>query len=127
VTWDGEADISLGPRGGMETNGVREFNCDNGNSQCGFLHVYDINASNPPRNIAVWLPDPSSPGDTSLVGHIWHPTMLDRLRQSEWGFHRFMDMQVTTYRCIHLLCLLVPVALAGGAQARLLSALNFRS
>ena len=71
-----------------------EFDCSD-TWGCGFLYVESIDETDPPRDIAVWLPDPTSPLDTSLVGHVWHPVILDRLADSDWSYNRFMDLQET--------------------------------
>lgn len=101
VTWNGTADIRLvngslvpadSPSGaaGTFTNGRRVYLCSSENQSTQTLEVHAIGAA-PPSEIRVWLGN----GDTSLEGQLFHPLLLQRLADRDWGFIRFMDWGAT--------------------------------
>lgn len=103
VTWNGTADIRLvggtfvaaeSPIAatGSFTNGRRIYVCDTTAMQS--IEVHAIGAT-PPSQIRVWLGDPESRFTSSLEGQLFHPRLLQRIADRDWGFIRFMDWGAT--------------------------------
>ena len=101
ITWQGDADIranggtyltaeSSGAQTGRRVNGRRVYRFSE-TSRLDSLTVEDINASNPVRDLKVWLPNPADPDNQSLENQLFHPTFLARLGDAPWAFLRFMD------------------------------------
>ncbi|MFL6244822.1 MAG: hypothetical protein ACJ74H_02265 [Thermoanaerobaculia bacterium] len=95
VTWNGTADIRLiggaliaaeSPSGasGSFTNGRRVYFCDATAMQSIEVHAIGATA---PSEIRVWL--------DGLEGQLFHPLLLQRIADRDWGFIRFMDWGAT--------------------------------
>jgi len=112
VTWNGTADIRLvngtfqttgssGAATGSLTNGRRIYLCTGNNQSTQSLEVHAIGT--PPSNIKVWLApvdDPATSGTNenltgTLEGQFFHPLLLQRIADADWGFIRFMDWGAT--------------------------------
>ena len=107
VTWKGNADIRLvngtfvatGSSGGMTgslTDGRRIYLCTGANESTQSIEVHAIGT--PLTEIKVWLAAPDDPATqvkenetTSLEGQLFHPLLLQRIADADWGFIRFMD------------------------------------
>lgn len=112
VTWNGNADLRLvggtliaaeSPSGatGSFTNGRRVYLCSGVAQATQSLEVHAI-GSPAPSQIRVWLAPPDDPAtpanerDTgSLEGQLFHPLLLQRIADRDWGFIRFMDWGMT--------------------------------
>ncbi|HEX8155243.1 MAG TPA: hypothetical protein VF698_19070, partial [Thermoanaerobaculia bacterium] len=103
VTWNGTADIRMtggtlvpadSPSGatGTFTGGRRVYTCT-GSQSTQSLEVHAI-GSPAPSEIRVWLADPANPSQ-SLEGQLFHPLLLARIADRDWGFIRFMDWGAT--------------------------------
>ena len=103
VTWNGTADIRMvggtlvladSPSGatGTFTNGRRVYTCT-GSQSTQSLEVHAI-GSPAPSEIRVWLADPANTNQ-SLEGQLFHPLLLARIADRDWGFIRFMDWGAT--------------------------------
>ena len=101
LTWKGTADIRLssggeylqtessGPETGALTDGRRVYLYRDSHLQ--WLTVHEIDESDPITEMHVWLADPADPENKSLEGQLFHPLLLARLRDRNWGVLRFMD------------------------------------
>ena len=103
VTWKGNADVRLvrctfapGESSGGETgalnDGRRAYTCSGPNESTQSIEVHAINT--PLTEIRVWLPNPDDP-TRSLEGQLFHPLLLQRIGDADWGFIRFMDWSAT--------------------------------
>lgn len=108
ISWEGNADIrcsgtyltSSTPSTGMVLNGRRFYN--NGTNPSGvYLVIYEIDPTNPPKNIRIWLNDLRNP-EKSLapeeqggITYFLHPTFADRFGNEAFFMFRFMDWTVT--------------------------------
>ena len=103
LTWEGDADIRLNgtfvsssPDAGKSTgkmiNGKRYYNYT-WNPYGYACEIWEINPANPPKNIKVWMPDPTDPANKSLEGttSVFHPTFLSKIINSPFSTIRFMD------------------------------------
>ncbi|MGZ4808097.1 MAG: fibronectin type III domain-containing protein [Thermoanaerobaculia bacterium] len=112
VTWEGNADIRLvsgtfvatgssGAETGSLLNGRRIYLCTEPFQSTQTLEVHEILA--PLTEIRVWLAppdDPATPGTNenltlSLEGQLFHPLLLQRIADADFGFIRFMDWGAT--------------------------------
>lgn len=105
LAWKGDADIRL-PRGtflsgessgaatGRLVDGRRVYRFS-GSACLESLEVHDINSAAPVTDIKVWLADPAAPDTRSLEGQLFHPALLARLAEADWGYLRFMDWAIT--------------------------------
>lgn len=95
LTWNGTADIRLvggaliaaeSPSGatGSFTNGRRVYQFDT--QPMSTMEVHAIGAT-PPSQIRVW--------HDGLEGQLFHPLLLARIADRDWGFIRFMDWGMT--------------------------------
>ena len=107
VTWKGTGDLRLvggtfvpesssGAATGSLTNGRRTYLTTGVGQSVQSLEIHAIDA--PLTEIHVWLPavdDPATPQKenetTSLEGQHFHPLLLQRLADTDWGYIRFMD------------------------------------
>jgi hypothetical protein len=100
LTWKGNADVRLpggtflagessGAATGSLIDGRRSYRFTGG--EVSTLEVHAIDPAAPITDIKVWLADPADPDNRSLEGELFHPTFLERLREADWGFIRFMD------------------------------------
>jgi hypothetical protein len=96
VTWKGNADIRLrngtftseGSSGGATGNlvdGRRVYLCTADGQSTQSLEIHGI--ATPLTEIRVWL--------DGLEGQLFHPLLLQRIADADWGFIRFMDWGVT--------------------------------
>jgi hypothetical protein len=105
LAWKGDADIRLnrssdyladessGPETGRLADGRRVYRYRDG-AYVQYLEIHDIGTS-PVTGIQVWLSDPDDPMNVSLEGRVFHPLLLRRLAEADWGFIRFMNWQET--------------------------------
>lgn len=103
LTWQGDADIRFGgtfvsgksncAATGRAVNGRRTYLLTSFGSTT--VTVLDINTNNPITSIALWLPDPADPNNSSLEGQLWHPLFLQRIRDTNWGLLRMMNLEDT--------------------------------
>jgi hypothetical protein len=105
LTWKGSADIRL--NGG--TFVAAESNCGQtgrgkdgrrvylftGTRHVEWLDIMEINSQDPVTDVKVWLADPGDSQRKSLEGRLFHPMLLQRLADADWGFIRFMDLLST--------------------------------
>jgi hypothetical protein len=102
LTWNGTADLRLAggtlivaesPSGasGTFTNGRRVYQFT---QPLQSMEVHAIGAT-PPSQIRVWLASDASPATASLEGQLFHPLLLARIADRDWGFIRFMDWGAT--------------------------------
>lgn len=93
MTWQGNADVRLvncafdatdsnGAATGLINNGRRVYQCT---SVLSSLEVHAIQT--PITDLKVWL--------ASLEGQLFHPLLLQRIADADWGFIRFMDWGAT--------------------------------
>lgn len=97
VTWRGNADVRLancaftaadsngGPTG-LINDGRRVYLCSD---PLRTLEVHEIQT--PITDLKVWL----AHNNTSLEGQLFHPLLLERIADADWGFLRFMDWGAT--------------------------------
>lgn len=96
VTWKGNADIRLvsgtlvaegssGPSTGALLDGRRVYDCTAAGQSVQSLEVHSI--ATPLTEIRVWL--------DGLEGLTFHPLLLQRIADADWGFIRFMDWGAT--------------------------------
>lgn len=109
MTWQGNADVRLvncafnaadsnGAATGLINNGRRVYLCT---SALQSLEVHAIQT--PITDLKVWLApldDPATAGVNenqtgSLEGQLFHPLLLSRVADADWGFIRFMDWGAT--------------------------------
>lgn len=114
VSWIGEADVQLtgatflssSPSAnnstGMMVNGKRYYIIGQASEPAGVkCSIREINPSNPPTKVRMWMPDPTDPFNKSLepaVGQAEptiHPALLDKLNNPAFGTIRFMDWMNT--------------------------------
>ncbi|MBA4387854.1 MAG: hypothetical protein C0404_07725 [Verrucomicrobia bacterium] len=103
LTWQGDADVRFGgtfipgksncAATGRALNGRRAYLLTSFGATT--LTVLDINTNNPITSIALWLPDPADPNNSSLEGQLWHPLFLQRIRDTNWGLLRMMNLEDT--------------------------------
>ncbi|HEY0156943.1 MAG TPA: hypothetical protein VGF28_06575 [Thermoanaerobaculia bacterium] len=107
MTWQGNADVRLvnctfipgesngsGDGTGLINGGRRVYLCNSGLTS---LEVHAIQT--PITDLKVWLPaldNPATAGvdesqTTSLENQLFHPLLLQRIADRDWGFIRFMD------------------------------------
>lgn len=105
VTWQGNADVRLkngsivlaestgGVATGSFNNGRRVYICSTVPES---LEIRQI--VTPITDLKVWLPAVDDPAtgtneslNSSLEGQLFHPLLLQRIADSDWGFIRFMD------------------------------------
>jgi len=105
LAWRGSADIRLdggvylagessGASTGMLTDGRRVYRYESG-EHLQWLEIHEIDPVRPVTDIKVWLPDPADPEYLSLENRLFHPLLLARLADRDWGYIRFMDWQET--------------------------------
>lgn len=105
LTWQGDSDIRLhgaqfisgsplNQETGSMVNGQRVYLFQNG-AHTDWMDIHAINPDNPVTDIKVWLSDPSNPQNQSLENQLIHPTFLERLNDTHWGFIRYMDFLKT--------------------------------
>lgn len=104
ITWRGTADIrfggtfvapeSSGPATGSLVDGRRTYRLEGGTSAPS-LTVREIDPDDPIREIRCWLPDPRDPANSSLEGELWHPLLLERIADRDWGVIRAMGLLAT--------------------------------
>lgn len=106
LEWTGNADVRLngpftyltgpGQSSGAETgtlsNGRRVYLYTGSNSP-GWIEVHAI--TTPITDIKVWMPDPADPSNASLEDQLFHPYLLERIADADWGYIRFMDWNST--------------------------------
>lgn len=103
VTWKGNADIRLiggrfvaegssGAETGSLADGRRVYLCTGPGEATRSIEVHAI--ASPLTEIRVWLASPSDP-NASLEGQLFHPLLLQRIADADWGFIRFMDWGAT--------------------------------
>ncbi|HYI12522.1 MAG TPA: hypothetical protein VEK57_25950 [Thermoanaerobaculia bacterium] len=105
MTWAGNADVRLvnctfqagesnGAATGSISNGRRVYLCS------AALQTIEIHAIQTPiTDLKVWLAPPDDPATPAvnenqtgtLEGELFHPLLLDRIADADWGFIRFMD------------------------------------
>jgi hypothetical protein len=111
VTWKGNADIRLvngtfaaegssGTATGSLVDGRRIYFCTGPEQSTQSLEIHAIAA--PVTEIHVWLATPDDPATLvkenetgSLEGQFFHPLLLQRIADADWGFIRFMDWGAT--------------------------------
>jgi hypothetical protein len=96
VTWKGSADIRLvnctfvatgssGASTGNLVDGRRIYDCTGAFESTQSIEIHSIAA--PITEIRVWL--------DSVEGQLFHPLLLQRIADADWGFIRFMDWGAT--------------------------------
>lgn len=114
VSWVGEADIQIyggtfissspvaNSQTGMMVNGKRYYIVGQASEPNGVkCSIREINPSNPPTKVRMWMPNPTDPFNKSLepaVGEAEptiHPALLDKLNNPAFGVIRFMDWMNT--------------------------------
>jgi hypothetical protein len=96
VTWKGNADVRLvggtfvstGSNGGATgdiVDGRRIYDTTGAGQSTQSLEVHSI--VTPLTELRVWLPE--------LEGQLFHPLLLERIADADWGFIRFMDWGAT--------------------------------
>jgi hypothetical protein len=111
VTWKGNADIRLvsgtfvpgdssGAATGSLVDGRRGYLCTSPSESTQSIEVHAI--VTPLTEIRVWLAPPDDPATPahenqtgSLEGQLFHPLLLQRIADADWGFIRFMDWGMT--------------------------------
>jgi hypothetical protein len=111
VTWKGNADIRLvsgtfvpgdssGAATGSLVDGRRGYLCSSPSESTQSIEVQAI--VTPLTEIRVWLAPPDDPATPahenltgSLEGQLFHPLLLQRIADADWGFIRFMDWGMT--------------------------------
>jgi hypothetical protein len=104
VTWKGKADIRLvngtfvaGESSvaatGSFADGRRVYSCTTTFESTQSIEVQAIDT--PISEIKVWLASPDHPATTSLEGQLFHPLLLQRIADRDYGFIRFMDWGAT--------------------------------
>lgn len=104
VTWKGTADIRLvngtfiagessGAATGSLTDGRRVYSCTTSFESTQSIEVHAIDT--PITEIRVWLASPDHPATTSLENQLFHPLLLQRIADRDYGFIRFMDWGAT--------------------------------
>ena len=104
VTWKGNADIRLvngtfvatgssGAATGSLTDGRRIYTCTGPFESTQSIEVHEI--LSPITEIRVWLAPPDDPLNGSLEGQLFHPLLLQRIADRDYGFIRFMDWGAT--------------------------------
>lgn len=112
VTWQGNADVRLvngtfvsgesnGAATGTINNGRRVYLCTSAGQSTQSIEVHAI--TTPITQMRVWLApvdDPATAGVNenltgTLEGQMFHPLLLQRIADRDWGFIRFMDWGAT--------------------------------
>jgi hypothetical protein len=100
LTWKGNADIRLvngafaesgssGAATGNLVDGRRVYLCTGAGQSSQWIEVHSI--ATPLTEIRVWLEHAGA----SLEGQLFHPLLLQRIADADWGFIRFMDWGAT--------------------------------
>lgn len=106
VEWRGTADIRLmkadfipeesnGPATGMITGGRRSYHLPAERSANLEANILEIDEADPPKEIAVWLPDPADPDNLTLEGKPFHANLIRRIERLDPTAIRFMDWLAT--------------------------------
>jgi hypothetical protein len=101
VTWKGNADVRLpgcrfvaagssGAETGSLADGRRTYLCTEPGEATRSIEVHAI--ASPLTEMRVWLDDPAT---GSLEGQLFHPLLVRRIADADWGFIRFMDWGAT--------------------------------